>query len=398
MTDVRKLIAQHNAAARDLAAAERSFAAISARGTNALQVAAGVPRLAEFARLGVHPEALRHLRAMQELGASVRGPMVELARQQEAVRRALEPLRGVADLGSIAGLHASLGIAALRDTQLQRDAVRAAEMASKLRLPELLACHRLDVPDLANRLVLGRLSHSFAAERWADPAFLSAFSGAAAMAQAVAGTGIVGLGVRDAMLSFSSLELPGLIGLRDYRGLLDAAGLRLPRWPRFRRLSEKEKRARQRRRLERHKQSAHVTRAKSLVHQHESYLREAIDGLMEDEYGPDWPDERLPLCDDGKGLLGRWRKRGGDVLDHADYPHYAAIMAQPDHFQAVFARGFADAATIEDLIGRARRLRANSHHPSHPFTAEDLRELRTTWNAIAKALRSLEADADLEWE
>ena len=50
---------------------------------------------------------------------------------------------------------------------------------------------------------------------------------------------------------------------------------------------------------------------------------------------------------------------------------------------------------LRDLIGRAGRLRAASHHPHH-FTPEDLRELRLTWRTIEAGLAALVDDFEID--
>ena len=133
----------------------------------------------------------------------------------------------------------------------------------------------------------------------------------------------------------------------------------------------------------------------SLVHRYELILREIIDDLMAATYGDDWASARLPECD-CKDLLGKWRKRGGDgnVLDHADYAHYARIMTHPDHFAAVFGTGFEDRAQLAELLKGAGKLRSASHH-SRVFTIDDLRTLRTVWRTIEAGLIALTGDYDL---
>lgn len=331
---------------------------------------------------------------LADLGGT--GGIAELLRQHLTVGPRLDPFGGLRPISLQAVHELSSPLAAFRASAFYEEAVRGAKIASSMGLPDLLDRHRLDPTAFADRLAVGNLAYGFGVERWRDPAFLSAFNGTSAMSQAVMGIGSVDAELRDAIRSLSDARVPNFLGIGEYRGLLDSAGLVLPRWPRFRRLSLKERGERHKRRMARYRQPSHVAKAKSLVHQYESYLRDAIRDLMETNYGPGWSEERLPLCGEkGRDLLSRWRARDGDVLDHADYPHYAAIMAHEDHLEAVFAVGFADAETIHDLIGRARRLRAASHHPGHAFTPEDLLDLRLTWAAIAKGLRTIESAGEI---
>ncbi len=135
-------------------------------------------------------------------------------------------------------------------------------------------------------------------------------------------------------------------------------------------------------------------RAQSLNHRYEAVLREIVDAAMADAYGEDWPETRLPLCG-CNDLLGRWRKRGGDVLGLADFAHYEKIMSHPDHFVAVFEAGFDDPAALAHLLKEARRLRAASHH-GHEFTLEDLRDLRLTWRTLETGLIAFTDDYEVE--
>ncbi|MFC0194728.1 hypothetical protein, partial [Aureimonas pseudogalii] len=90
-----------------------------------------------------------------------------------------------------------------------------------------------------------------------------------------------------------------------------------------------------------------------------------------------------------------WRKRGGDVLDHADYAHYARIMSNPEHFEVVFEAGFDDPAALAALLHDAGRLRAASHH-ARAFTLEDLRDLRVIWKTIETGLIAFVSDYEVE--
>ena len=187
---------------------------------------------------------------------------------------------------------------------------------------------------------------------------------------------------------------PPLANLAEHRTFLDAAGLTLPRWPRVRRISAAEKHRRLGARLKHHAEPSAVRQAKSLVHRYELTLRDIVNDAMAEAYGEDWALERLPRCG-CKDLLSRWRSRGGSVLDHADYHHYAAIMSDPEHFAAVFKSGFGDPGGLRALLGEAGRLRAASHH-AHPFSAEDLRDLRVTWRTLAIGLVALTPDHELD--
>ncbi|WFU49107.1 hypothetical protein [Sinorhizobium terangae] len=210
------------------------------------------------------------------------------------------------------------------------------------------------------------------------------FNQASALSDMIEGVNRVGRELSEAVAAFRQFPLPELESLSGYRNFFDGTGLILPRWPKIRLLTKAEKRRRFKDRLKAKSEPAHVKRAKSLVHRYELTLRDILDAVMAEEYGEDWPDTRLPLCD-CKDLLGKWKKRGGDVLDHADYVHYGRIMGYPDHFVAIFETAFADPQMVVDLMRTAGNLRAASHH-GREFTPEDLRDLRVTWKTIETGL------------
>lgn len=269
------------------------------------------------------------------------------------------------------------------------EAQRAAEAAQLFHLPDILAPYRSTTEELA----LG-LSRTFAVDLWREPAYLETFNKASALAHLYDDSTSVSQLLTEANRSML-LDPIGIASLADYRSLLDAAGLRLPRWPRVRRLSTAERRKRFRERMKENVEPPHVRKAKSLVHQYESVLREVLTILMEGEYGEDWAEARLDACG-CKDLLGRWKKRGGEVLDHADYAHYERIISNSEHFETVFYQGFDDAETASELIGKAGNLRAASHH-ARVFTTEDLRDLRIVWRTISTALVALEAGYEFEF-
>lgn len=272
---------------------------------------------------------------------------------------------------------------------LWQDALGAAEMAKELALPDRLEAFRA-----SSELYALRLVHAGALDHWREPAFLSAFGESAAFADLL---GQSGGATRELMAAGRELLLspvPMLGSLAEYRQFLDGAGLTLPRIPRIRIVSRAEKRRRIRDRLKWNGAPPHVKHARTLVHKYELTLRESIDAAMAIAFGDDWAEQRLEACG-CRDLLGRWRNRGGEPLDHADYAHYARIMCHPEHFEAAFADAFEDADELRELIGRARRLRAASHHP-HKFTPEDLRELRLTWRTIEAGLAALVDDFEID--
>ena len=292
---------------------------------------------------------------------------------------------------------------AIRGTAYHDAALRSAELANLFRLPGVLDAHRIGTDMFADRLAVAGLTGSVFPGQWKDPGFLSAFGGAAAMASAMSSASMMDGGIRGMMRSLVSAGIPGNFSLPAYRGVLNAAGLILPRWPVMRLLSPKERAERQAKRLRNYRQPPHIGKAKSLVHQYECYLREVIDELMTDRYGDDWADERLAVCaadptfkGDAKKLLSVWKRDGGNVLDHADYVHYRMIMTQEDHFSEIFALGFGeDAEVVVDLIGKARKLRAASHHARENFTTQDLQDLHVTWKAIALGLEALTVGTEM---
>lgn len=275
------------------------------------------------------------------------------------------------------------------DSSLFEQASEIARAVYDSRLPATLEAFRTSPYMLATKLStlpsldwLGRSEH------------LEAFSQASALSDLIARSARVDAEFLDAAKDFAAGNIPKFESLVGYREFLDAAGLVLPRWPRARLLTVADKRRRFKARLKENIEPPHVKRAKSLVHRYELTLREILDSVMAEAYGESWPEARLPLCD-CKDLLGKWKNRGGEILDHADYAHYARIMSHPDHFAAIFEAGFDDPHALSELMKKAGRLRAASHHP-HKFTPEDLRDLRLTWRMIESGLLAFTADYELE--
>ena len=301
------------------------------------------------------------------------------------------PVRDYADIGF--EVPANAISESIRQSALYSRALETAQKLGPLGITGFLDQHRLNAPALAEQLLLtGQLSTALS-----NPAMFGAFDTMTAASRMLKEAGAFGLEMNDTLSQLMTGSVADGVGLHDYRKLLDSAGLHLPRWPRFRSFTTAEQAERQRRRLAQHKQPRHRASAQSLVYQHESYLRDAIDELMAAEYGDDWAEERLRKCGElGFALLARWRDRGGMPLDHADYPHYRAIITQDEHFESIFSVAFSDTSVAVDLINRARSLRAASHHPGPEFTTDDLRDLRLTWNAIMKAFRQFQAG--ILWE
>jgi hypothetical protein len=271
-----------------------------------------------------------------------------------------------------------------------------AHLASGYTLPDVLERFRTPTDDFVDRILrasnagLGATAFGFS-----ERPQIEAFTRASAMADMFAETDRLTRGVREAVGVFSITDMPEIASLAGYRSFLDAAGLRLPHWPRTRLLSRADKRRRLKARLQANAEAPHVKRAKSMVHRYELTLREILDAVMAETYGEDWAEARLPLCD-CKDLLGKWKKRSGEVFDHADYAHYARIMSHPEHFEAIFEAGFDDPTAVFDLLVQAGRLRAASHH-ARVFTPEDLKDLRLTWRQIETGLLALTPDFEVDW-
>lgn len=267
------------------------------------------------------------------------------------------------------------------------EARRIAELAQTYTLPASLASFRTSAEPFAVKLL-----HLQSLDTIHTPAYLSAFMQTSTISDIFAESIRADRQLRQAALQFSEMSLPAFDKLSNYGRFLDAAGLGLPHWPHVRLLTIGEKRRRFHARLKGNSELTHVKNAKSLVHRYEITLRQILDSAMASEYGEDWAPERLPLCD-CKDLLGKWEKRGGEVLDHADYAHYERIMSSSEHFVAVFETGFDDRTELARLIRKAGDLRAALQH-FRPFSAEDLRDLRLTWKTIETGLLALTDDYD----
>lgn len=273
------------------------------------------------------------------------------------------------------------------------DQVRsAAQLAQTYDLHGSLSAHRTPVDSFTSKLL-----NLQALDTIKSPTYLNAFMQASTMSDIFAESMRVDRQLLEASNQFSKMAVPTFGTLNSYRQFLDASGLVLSHWPNVRLLTIGEKRRRFRDRLNSNAEPVHVKKARTLVQRYELTLREILIEVMEGEYGEDWAVERLPLCD-CKDLLGKWQKRGGEVLNHADYAHYARIMSYPEHFDAVFEAGFDNPIAISELIEKAGKLRAALQH-FHPFTSEDLRDLRLAWRSIETGLLALIEDYDIgSWQ
>jgi len=306
-----------------------------------------------------------------------------------------ERIRAISALSGAHAALAGLGRPAFSSAMIDQ-AHRISEMARGFALPDVFERFRTPTDTFVDRLLLlSRPELGFSQSFLNTPDTITAFTKASALADMFAETDQLTLSVREAAGLFSITEMPQLASLAGYRSFLDAAGLSFSRWPRRRLLTMSEKRRRLKARLQANAAPPHVKRAKTLVHRYELTLREVLDAVMAETYGEDWQQERLPLCD-CKDLLKKWQKRGGDVLDHADYAHYARIMSHPDHFNAIFEAGFDEPAAVFELLTSAGSLRAASHH-ARAFTPEDLKSLRLTWKQIETGLIALTPDFEVDW-
>lgn len=269
------------------------------------------------------------------------------------------------------------------------EAMRIAELAQTYNLHASLDPYRTSVGLFASKML-----HLQSLDMIRSPAYLDAFMQASTVSDIFVESMRVDRHLQEATRQFSLGAVPMFRALNDYGLFLNASGLKLSHWPHVRLLTIGEKRRRFRAKLNDNVEPVHVKKAKSLVQCYELTLRDILDDVMSSEYGEDWAVERLPLCN-CKDLLGKWQKRGGEVLSHADYFHYEQIMSHPEHFGAVFEVGFDDPTALAELMKKAGNLRAALLH-FHPFTPEDLRDLRLIWRTIETGLLALTADYDIE--
>lgn len=200
---------------------------------------------------------------------------------------------------------------------------------------------------------------------------------------------------RQAWEFLTSQTAPHFDTIQEYGKVLSAAGLTMPHWPHPRLLTIGEKRRRLRQRVQDRADTKYAKKAWPVIHRLEVSLRDVISTRMEQHYGEDWPQERLPECG-CKDLLGKWQKRGGDVLDHADYAHYIWIMCNPEHFELIFSYGFDDSDALEALLTKAKNLRIPVMHCLE-FTQENLRDMRVTWKGLETGLLRLTSDVDFDY-
>jgi hypothetical protein len=327
-------------------------------------------RLSELARL------------QNQLTSSVRlavdSEAAGLAQIASSAARLAIPSSAVNSAVALARFESSLAAevtVAARFDEILKGSVRAAETFADALQPT-----RMELLSDAIRRVQG-------ASLLEDRRYLEVFDQTAAFANAIAEPVRLAREQLEAAASFSRFALPEFSSLAECGRLFDAAGLALPHWPRPPFLKLAQHRRTIRARIAAIEEPVHVREAKTLVHKHEIVLREVIDAAMSAWYGEDWARQRLPLCGCG-ALLGKWRKRGGFVLEHADYFHYRKIMTHAEHFENVFAAAVDDPDELGRLLDRAGALRGASHH-ARPFTPEDLRELRSVWLMLESAMSAM---------
>jgi hypothetical protein len=230
---------------------------------------------------------------------------------------------------------------------------------------------------------------------WNNPSFLPSFTQASALADSIAGVSRIDRAILESSRLFNETAMPGLGALAEYRQFFDSAGLLLPRWPRVKRLDERDKKRKFAQLLRENRPSVYTRKATTLFYQYERVLRQIVNAVMEDEYGEDWAMARLPLCG-CKDLIGKWQKAGfGDVLDHADFRHYEKIMGHGEHFERIFGLAFDDPATLTALVATARKYRRPTRH-ARDFGPSELFDLRVTWNSLKSGLVLLMPDYELD--
>ncbi len=341
---------------------------------------------------------LRPLREIQErfdiLQQAIGGPIHRHLRQAEDIRAitmrqglglpAIQAGLGYPRFAEMARLSPSYELACAATARWER----TGHLAN-------LGTLRLGHEQLAERLTLGGPVLQGLRERWAESQFGMSFSGLSAFSAMLDRQRMVGVDTLGLVRHLSATGLPNLPDMGSVRSFLDAAGLVPPlsrglvlpnflRAPRVREVPPHERRARLQSRKRREEAPRHVVKAYRLVHTTERTLRRVLEELMTFAYGEDWAEERLPLCG-CKDLLGKWRARGGLVLDHADWTHHARIMGHPDHHADIFAAGFENTEALAELMARARSLRAIIGHVN-AFTPQNLLDLRLVFTTLEGGL------------
>jgi hypothetical protein len=139
---------------------------------------------------------------------------------------------------------------------------------------------------------------------------------------------------------------------------------------------------------------AYVIEASNFLYAYEKTLRDIIDAAMSKFHGPDWYKNGLDLAD-CRDLEGRYLKRGGPVLNHADFVHYLRIMICQEHFDRVFRHGFATINDLKRLIDSLRSLRNPVKHAT-TYTQADHVALKMYLSVLRTGLSELVRVLDLE--
>jgi hypothetical protein len=271
------------------------------------------------------------------------------------------------------------------DQALWSQANGFAEQAQAYALHASLEPYRTAKESLANRLLIVSSLDLFQ-----KPAYLQAFTQTAAISNLLASSPRIDHHFQDAIQAYTQTQIPDFNTLRAYGDFLNSAGLALNHWPHRRLLSIGEKRQRLKIKLSEHSEPPQVKKGMTLARRYELVLRDILDAAMMREYGTDWAADRLPACG-CKDLLGKWKNKGGEVLDHADYAHYRKIMCYPAHFEDLFSAGFDDPLALEVLLDKAKKHRVALVH-CYGFLPEDLLDLRLTWKTIESGLLFLTDD------
>jgi len=298
-----------------------------------------------------------------------------------------------ADVASIADtlrLHNEVSRRRVFDTDAFEQAKALALASERYHLDDYLDSFRTATGALTDKMLyLGSL------DSIRSPETLRAFVHASTVADILSASNGFDSQARQAWGSLTAQISPQFDTIQMYGKVLSAAGLTMPRWPHPRLLTIGEKRRRLHQRVQVRADTKYAKKAWPVLHRLEFSLRDVIISRMEQHYGEEWPRERLPQCG-CKDLLGKWQKRGGDVLDHADYAHYMGIMCDPEHFEFIFSRGFDDSDSLKALLTRAKDLRVPVMHCLE-FTQEDLRDMRVTWKALETGLVHLTSDVDFDF-
>lgn len=264
--------------------------------------------------------------------------------------------------------------------------VEAARIAGFLELPRHLEQFRQ-----ADHIVARQVASASRLAGWLD-SHVEIVNSHSALTEMFNRTRFVGRDVLSAIDEVLIDQRLGFVSTRYAMQFLKISGLLRP--PRIRVRTKREKREVLRSLVKESRPSPEVKKAHGLIHRHETVLRAIISRCMEIEYGDDWAQIRLPLCE-CKTLLGRARDGDEDVLNSADFYHYEKILTHAEHFEAIFSKGFGSPEVVSDLVLQIGRLRSRSHHARN-FSAEHLRALTIALRAVEVGLTELVDDVVIE--